>query len=185
MRHLLKHTWLLLILFTACTMARFDHYPGVVQKQFPEQLQGNYYLTLPKSWRSHHNTDTLYYTIAPTYTALKDSTKSDVRPLGDKQVLTLVNNRYYVLSFPDNDYPNYWNCMVYLPEKNGISIYPTLDEGNKSKLHKYFKRTFVTLKDNGDSSFVYQIDDTQFERYVEELKRNQVIKLKKQSKTSK
>lgn len=185
MSALLRYTGLLLLLLTGCTMARFDRYPGVVQQSFPKQLQGSYYLPIPKSWRSQHNTDTLYYIIEQHATIIKDSSKNEVKTLGPKQVLTLVNNRYYVLSMPDGDYPDYWNCMVYIPEKEGVHIYPAFDEGNKSKLHKYFKRNFLAIKENGDSSFVYKMDDSKFERFVEELKRNQAIKLKKQPQTSK
>ncbi len=100
--------------------------------------------------------------------------------MGNDQVLTVVANKYHVLSTKDTDWPAYWNCMVYMADKKDLHIYPFIEQSTQNKLAKYFTKTFVALNNNQDSVFVYNLTDEKFVRYFEkEVKGGQVLKLKR------
>lgn len=171
-----------ILTLSACTMGMFDRYPGQAQREFPSNMTGVYYLLLPSNLtgKKTTGTDTVFYIINKNGVEIKDSSKTEVKPLDSNQVLSLVQNKYYVLSTKDNEDPDYWNCMVYVADKKGINIYPAIDEQKKTNLKKFFKRKFLRLNNNNDSVFVYQMHDANFVRYVnKELKGNHTIRLKK------
>jgi hypothetical protein len=163
-------------------MGKFDRYPGQAQLVFPEQMIGTYYLVIPSSvvGKKNMSTDTLFYNITQTSVIIKDSTKTEVKQLGSTQVLSLVQNKYFVLSNKDIEDPDYWNCMVHVVDKKSLTIYPAIDESKNTDLKKFFKPKFIRLNNNNDSVFVYEMHDANFIQYVNiELKSNHSIKLKK------
>jgi hypothetical protein len=163
-------------------MVKFDLYPGQAQLVFPEQMIGTYYLVAPSNivGKKTISTDTLFYSITQTSVIIKDSSKTEVKPLSSNQVLSLVQNKYFVLSNKDIEDPDYWNCMVHVVDKKSLTIYPALDESKNTDLKKFFKPKFLRLNNNNDSVFVYEMHDANFIQYVnKELKSNHSIKLKK------
>ncbi len=173
--------FLCILTLSACTMGKFDRYPGQAQREFPSHMTGVYYLVLPSNLtgKKTTGTDTVFYTINQTGIIIKDSGKTEVKPLDSNQVLSLVQNKYYVLSTKDTEDPDYWNCMIYVADKKGINIYPAIDELKNADLKKFFKRKFLRLNNN-DSVFLYEMHDANFVRYVnKELKGNHTIRLKK------
>ena len=167
---------------SACTMGKFDRYPGQAQLEFPSHMTGVYYLVLPSNitGKKTIGIDTVFYIINKTDVVIKDSSKIEIKPLDSNQVLSLVQNNYYVLSTKDTEDPDYWNCMVYVADKKEINIYPVIDEQKNTNLKKFFKRKFLRLNNNNDSVFVYEMYDVKFVQYVnKELKGNHTIRLKK------
>ncbi|MFN3446501.1 MAG: hypothetical protein ACK44D_12235 [Bacteroidia bacterium] len=173
---------LLILAISSCTMGKFDRYPGQAQRVFPSQMIGTYYLIIPTSiaGKKTAGTDSLFYTITENSIIVKDSSKIETKPLDNNQVLSLVQNKYYVLSTKDTEDPDYWNCMVHVADKKGLTIYPAIDENKNTDLKNFFKRKYLRLNDNNDSVFVYEMHDANFVRYVNKaLKGNHSIKLKK------
>lgn len=163
-------------------MGKFDRYPGQAQLVFPEQMIGTYYLVAPSNivGKKTINTDTLFYSITQTSVIIKDSSKTEVKPLSSNQVLSLVQNKYFVLSNKDIEDPDYWNCMVHVVDKKSLTIYPAVDESKNTDLKNFFKPKFLRLNNNYDSIFVYEMHDAKFIQYVNKaLKSNHSIKLKK------
>lgn len=154
------------VLLSACSLAKFTNYPGVQQTEFPVAMQGTYYYVLQASIAGQKKAgDTVFYQLTPNSVVLFDSTKRDEKKLGENQVLSLVNQKHWVFSTKDNDWPDYWNCMVYVADKKDLHIYPILDKQGNDNLGKYFAKKLLTVKDNGDSVFVYTTTDAQFARY--------------------
>ncbi len=172
----------LIVIATGCSLAKFDRYPGVAQHVFPEQLKGTYYFILPSNitGKKGQSTDTIFYTITDTTIVLNDSIKTQIKPLNKQQVLSLLQDKYYVLSTIDEEDADYWNCMVFLPSKKGLTIHPAIDELKTTDLKRYFKHKFVRLTDNNDSIFVYEMHDANFVQYYKKIiKKNHTIKLNK------
>jgi hypothetical protein len=167
------------VLLSACSLAKFTNYPGVAQPAFPEAMQGTYYYVLQTSIAGQKKAgDTIFYHVTPNAIVLFDSTKREEKPLDANQVLTLVQQKYWVLSTKDSDWPDYWNCMVYMADKKDLHIYPILDNRGKDNLSKYFSKKLLTVKDNADSVFVYTATDEQFARYFNKEVKG-VLKLKR------
>lgn len=155
------------VLLSACSLAKFTNYPGAAQPAFPAAMQGTYYYVLQASLAGQKKAgDTIFYQVTSNTIVLFDSTKRDEKPLSANQILSLVNQKHWVLSTKDTDWPDYWNCMVYVADKKDLHIYPILDNGGKNNLAKYFTKKVLTVKDNTDSVFVYTTTDEQFVRYV-------------------
>ncbi|MBP9688078.1 MAG: hypothetical protein KBE91_00600 [Bacteroidia bacterium] len=163
-------------------MAKFDRYPGVAQRVFPEQLRGVYYFILPSNiiGKKGESADTIFYTITDTAIVLKDSIKTQTKPLNSQQVLSLLHDKYFVLSTIDEEDAGYWNCMFFVPSKKGLTIHPAIDELKTTDLKKQFKHKFVRLNNNNDSVFVYEMHDANFVRYYKKMiKKNHTLKLNK------
>lgn len=159
-------------------MAKFTNYPGVPQTAFPQAMQGTYYYVLQTSIAGQKKVgDTLFYQVTPYSIVLFDSIKREEKALGAEQVLSLVQQKHWVLSTRDSEWPEYWNCMVYVADKKDLHIYPILDNRGKENLGKYFTKKFITVQ-NTDSIFVYTPSDTQFARYINKEVRG-VFKLKR------
>jgi hypothetical protein len=168
----------------ACQMAKFDRYPGKVQSTFPQSIRGTYYFVVPAEFASASSGikagDTVLYVITEKSVSVIDTSgKKSTKSLGKNQVLTLVEDEYYVISNRDSDYDKYWNCMIYIGDKKALHIYPLIDETRKSNLGKYFQREFIELNESKDSVFGYKMDDAAFARYFKKELKSDPIKLKR------
>lgn len=172
------------LLFASCSVALFDKPPGVDIKEFPPALQGDYYLKVPTGlFRRNTDKDTLFVTISPKAYAVKDSTEVERKSLDKDNRISVVNGTYYVIAQRDEEYPAYWKYSFVEPTKKGAKIYFVVSEREHSPLNKYFKSKLVTVKNNGDSVFVYKADDIQLAKYFEKVLKKkdalEVIRIKK------
>lgn len=160
-----------ILLISSCKTALFDAQPGVPQQTFPVELQGSYYIKVPSSFFKRVTiTDTVYLFIAPSSIETKDSNTSKVTQLDEQTSLRLVNEKYFVLTSRDSEYPQYWNYTLIEPTKKGARFYAFIEEKN-SPLPSYFKRSFVAMTNAGDSVFAYQPNDKQLGAYIEKVLR--------------
>ncbi|MES2780991.1 MAG: hypothetical protein V4651_13950 [Bacteroidota bacterium] len=172
------------LLFASCSVALFDKVPGIDQKEFPASLQGDYYLKVPGGlFKKNMNKDTLFFTILPKAYVVKDSTDMERKSLDKDNKLSLVNGVYYVIAQRDEEFPLYWKYSFVEPTKKGAKIYFVIGEREHSPLNKYFRSKLVTVKNNGDSVFVYKSDDVQLAKYFEKVLKKtdalEVIRIKK------
>jgi hypothetical protein len=170
---------LLLAVLASCNLTKFDHYPGVAQKEFPTTLQGTYQLVLPQGFSLLNKTkpgDTLLLKIGKNFT--NDLTgNAEQKKLDSTYVLSWVNQKYHVLSLKDETHIDYWNCFVLIPQKGNLRLYPVTDAADKRTQKKYFNGHFIELKNETDTIFAYSQHDSAFVRYFEkELKQQDGIK---------
>lgn len=161
----------LILLLASCKAALFDGQPGQVQSRFPENIQGSYFIRMPKSFLKRSiTTDTVFFEITSKEIITRDSNSIERMELDEKIFLRLVNGKYYMLTQNNEEYPKLWNYSYIESTKKGIRIYHLLEDKN-SKLPKYFKRTFVTINNASDSVFAYQNNDVQLVKYLEKVVR--------------
>jgi ABC-type antimicrobial peptide transport system permease subunit len=161
----------IIMVLGSCKTALFDAQPGKAQNTFPAELQGSYYIKVPSGFfRRVKITDTVYFDVTATSFTSRDSNTTEKTVLDENTGLRLVNNKYHVLTTHDEDYKQYWNYTLVEPTKKGAKFYVMIEERN-TKLPKYFKRTFISVNNAGDSVFAYKNNDAQLVKYIEKVVR--------------
>lgn len=161
----------LILLLASCKTALFDGQPGQPQSEFPEAMQGAYFIKIPSSFfKRSVATDTVYFDIVEKEVISRDSNKTERTQLDENTSLRLVKEKYYLITQHDAEYKSYWNYTLIEPTKKGIRFFSFVEEKN-NKLPKYFKRTFVTVNNAGDSVFAYKNNDVQLVKYIEKVLR--------------
>jgi hypothetical protein len=179
MRQTLTFIFISLVL-VSCQMAKFDRIPGVEQTAYPVAMQGTYYWIVPKKYSQSNRADTLKYVITENTVSILDTSGKHIeRKLGVDDVLSLVDDKYYVVSNKDRDFEQYWNCMVFESDKKSLLIYPVIDEFKKSILPNYFNKTFMEFTDAKDSIFHYKMDEKAFIEYFKKELKSDPIRLKR------
>ncbi|MCC7533864.1 MAG: hypothetical protein IT246_07995 [Bacteroidia bacterium] len=165
-------------LISACSLAKFTIYPGQAVHEFPQKMQGTYFYILNVSLLGNHKSgDTLFYQITPNSVIMIDSMKHTEKKLDSSFVLSLVKQKYWILSYKDSEMPDYWNCMMYSANKKGLQIFPIIEEKQNTKLQKYFGYKPI-LDANKDTLMIYSASDEQMAKYLKkEVK--ETIKLKR------
>lgn len=103
--------------------------------------------------------------------------KHTEKKLDSSFVLSLVKQKYWILSYKDSEMPDYWNCMMYSANKKGLQIFPIIEEKRNTKLQKYFGYKPI-LDANKDTLMIYSAPDEQMAKYLKkEVK--ETIKLKR------
>lgn len=167
---------------TSCNMAKFSTYPGEAQQNFPENMQGTYRVVMQgkTGFFSRATTtfnDTLLVSIGANGTS-KINEQNSFRKLDSSYVLSLVQNKYYVLSTIDEASPSWWNCFVLIPYKQSLRVYPIVDDVGSSKVQNFFDAKFLTIANETDSVFGYTQQAESFIKYFEsEIKSSGGIRL--------
>jgi len=173
----------IVLMLTSCTTIVFDNYPGVKQEAFPAEMQGFYFIKMPIRWFSGNADieDTVTVVIENKGYGMFDSTNTlRITNLDDKHILTLVRQKYYVQAVEDENYRPYWNINLIMVTKKGLMIYPLLVDTKSAIETSYFKKKLLEVKQNGDSVFVFKMDEDQFIKYIEkEIMTKEAIRLQR------
>lgn len=158
-------------ILASCNMAKFSTYPGEVQQTFPENMQGTYRVVMQSktgffSRPTASFNDTLLVSIGANGTS-KINEQNSFRKLDSSYVLSLVQNKYYVLSTIDESSPTWWNCFVLVPFKQSLRVYPIVDDVGSSKVQSFFDAKFLTIANETDSVFGYTQQTESFIKYFE------------------
>jgi hypothetical protein len=183
MKKLLVYVSIVLAL-ASCKSTLFEGLPGETQAQFPEQLQGTYYVKVPSSFFKRVTVkDTLLFEIAAKSYTIRDSSEVNETKLDKAHRLQLINQKQYVIALQDEDYKKYWNLSFIEPTKRGVNIYFIFEDEKNDVLPKYFQRSFVALNNAGDSVFAYKSNDSLLVNFYEKALRKkdalELVRIKK------
>jgi len=157
-------------LLSACTLVNFDRTPDAEKlSEFPAELQGNYNIEGYKS-----DGDTGYVSVSKTEIDMVDNKLSTKIGLSDS-IMLFKMEKFFILSIQVQEKDQLrWELYPLKTKKDCVYLYPISYSRYKKSLQKYFIAT-RSLK------FGYQMDDTDFKKFIEKkLRRKYALKLKKQ-----
>jgi hypothetical protein len=152
-------------IFSSCSMAKLDKYPGTKLDSIPAAFRGNFYFKLGTT--SKDPKDSVYLEISSTGWKQVEHRRTDDYTLSDDVVCSKVG-KYLVLSGKDDNVKKYWNSWIILPKKKDLEIYPivTIKNPGSDILSHYLTQQFEGM--NGkDSIYYYEMNDDAFVRYFE------------------
>lgn len=168
----------------ACKTTLFDALPGETQKQFPDTLQGSFYLKVPTSFFKRTTIkDTLFFDVTANSYSTRDSAETKTTQLNSSNKLQLVGGKHYVLATENSEYKNYWELAFIEPTKRGFKVMYIVDDEKSTVLPTYFTRKFIAVNNASDSIFAHKTNDSLLIQYYEKVLRKketlELIRIKK------
>ncbi len=164
----------LAFLLSACSLAKFDRFPGVKLNEIPTEFQGYYKQVVPEKLLDREDSTGLR--IGPTWWEMVKPEGTTRTNMGDSVILSQYKGRYFVSV--TNSYVKYWYVFVAEPDgKGAITTRPIVANGRKLPLRKFMERLPVN-----DSDIVYKMNEEQLLKYyVKVIRKRQGIEIKKVS----
>ena len=161
-------------LLSACSLAKFDRFPGIKLNEIPTEFQGYYKQVVPEKLLDREDSTGLR--IGPTWWEMVKPEGTTRTHMGDSVILSQYKGRYFVSV--TNSYVKYWYVFVAEPDGKGvITTRPIVANGRKLPLRKYMERLPVN-----DSDIVYKMNEEQLLKYyVKVIRKRQGIEIKKVS----
>jgi len=165
---------LFVCLLSACSLAKFDRFPGVKLNEIPGEFQGYYKQVVPEKLIDREDSTGLR--IGPTWWEMVKPEGTTRTGMGDSVILSQYKGRYFISV--TNSYVKYWYVFVAEPDgKGAITARPIVASGRKLPLRKYLERLPVN-----DSDIVYRMNEEQLLKYyVKVIRKHPGIEIKKVS----
>lgn len=172
MKNKLTFTFILIAttFLSACSLVNFDRTPNAEKlSEFPSELIGNYNIEGYKS-----DGDTGYVSVSKTEIEMIDNKLSSKIGLSDS-IMLFKMEKFFILSIQIQEKDQLrWELYPLKIKKDCVYLYPISYSRYKKSLQKYFSST-PSLK------FGYQMNETDFKKFVEKkLRKKYALKLKKQ-----
>jgi hypothetical protein len=164
----------LVTLLSACSLAKFDRFPGVRSNEIPDKFQGYYKQIVSEKLLDKEDSTGLR--IGNIWWEIVKPSGTTRTYMGDSVILSQYKGQYFISV--TNSYVKYWYVFVAEPDENGaITSRPIVANGRKFPLRKYLERLHVN-----DSAIIYKMNEEQLLKYyVKVVRKHPGIKIKKVS----